>query len=62
MDDSYPCPKCGEDVPLGPAREWRVAGTPGATDPPRQTATCGNCEAKLVRTPEGPDKGWRLRE
>jgi hypothetical protein len=59
MADSYPCPRCSQDVPThgvwsGPAQVGRVG------EATQQHAECPRCKARLYRARNIPDQSWRL--
>jgi hypothetical protein len=53
MAESYPCPRCGDDVPTTLA----ASGSPTANVQHQQ---CPRCGALLERPLNIPDKSWRL--
>jgi hypothetical protein len=60
MAESYPCPRCGEDVPTHGVFTSQPSAGPKLPPADQQHAACRRCKAQLYRSVSLEDQGWRL--
>jgi hypothetical protein len=60
MAASYPCPRCGEEVPTHFIFSGQLSTGPTPEPPQFQHQECSRCKARLYRATSIPDQSWRL--
>jgi predicted RNA-binding Zn-ribbon protein involved in translation (DUF1610 family) len=60
MAESYPCPRCGEDVPTHGVFTSQPSAGPKVPPADQQHQECPGCGARLYRSVSLEDQSWRL--